>query len=299
MWLSGHLYDSGDNRESGGASRKWFMCSVSDIYLRRTWIMPQEHLFLLELDNQSRWRCLRSNCLRPSKTNPIEGTQINTMCTLAVAHIQKPLAPQLQHSACRVSWVSASPDTGGWVSSLFHVGFKCKPPWAPMTIRLMAWGDPAYSGGIPFQGSWGWIPSSLQWKKKGLPAPLQVMVKPLWVLHSICGLPQFSELSTGPNCPILTSHHHPETASVKCFDGAGFWKVPWATANKITSKIELGCLTSQNVLLRHLKYCLLHSPAPPRHPKRSSFSYSVCTFPAWDISFYFSLMLLSIPQGEC
>lgn len=125
------------------------------------------------------------------------------------------------------------------------------------------------------------------------------LVKPLWVLHSTCGLPQFSELSTGPNCSILSSCNHPETASVKCFDGAGFWKVLWATANKITSKIELGCLTFQNTLLRHLKYCLLHSPAPLRHPKRSSFSYSVCTFAAWDISFCFSLMLFSIPQGEC
>lgn len=104
MWLSGLLYDSGDNGESEGASRKWLICFISAIYLRRTWIIPWEHLFLFELDNQPRWRCLCYNCLRPSKTNPIEGTQANPTCTLAMAHTQKPLVVQLQQGQLRLSF---------------------------------------------------------------------------------------------------------------------------------------------------------------------------------------------------
>lgn len=223
IWLSGLLYDSGDNRESGGASRKWFIYSISDIYQRRTWVMPWEHQFLLELVSQPRWRCLGYNCLRQSKTNPIEGTQINTMCTLAMAHIQKPLALQLQHT-CLQSQLGLCFPRHWWLSVLtFPCRSQMQTPMGTNDHKTAAWGGPAHSWGIPFQGSWGWIPSSLQWKKR-LPAPLQVLIKPLWVLHSTCGLPQFSELSTGPNCPTLSSCHHPETALVKCLDGAGFEK---------------------------------------------------------------------------
>lgn len=53
-WLPGLLYNCGDNGESGDASREWFICSISDVYPRRRWIMPWERLFLLdykELDN--------------------------------------------------------------------------------------------------------------------------------------------------------------------------------------------------------------------------------------------------------
>lgn len=46
-WLSGLLYDCGDNGESGDVSREWFICSISDICPRRRWIMPWEQLFLL------------------------------------------------------------------------------------------------------------------------------------------------------------------------------------------------------------------------------------------------------------
>ena len=210
-----------------------------------------------------------------------------------MGHFQSLLLCSSSTHTCTVSWDSPSLSTGGKVSSLSTVDLKCKTPWAPMTIRLLAWGGPAHSWGVRR------TPSNMQWKRKGLPAPLQMMVIPLLVLHSAFGLPQCSELSAGPNCPILSSCHQPETASVKCFDWAGFWKGLWATANKITSKIELSCLTFQNILLRHLKYCLLHSSAPLRDPKRSSFLYAVCTSAAWDISFCFSLMLFSVPQGEC
>lgn len=122
IWLSGLLYDSGDNGESGGSSRKWFICSISDTYLRRTWIMPWDHVFLLELDNEPRWRRLCYNCLRPSKTNPAEGTQINAMSTLAMAHLQKPLALQLQHP-CLQSQLGLCFPSHWWLSFLT---FPCR-----------------------------------------------------------------------------------------------------------------------------------------------------------------------------
>lgn len=84
--------------------------------------MPWEHLFLLELDSQPRWRCLCYNCVRPSKTNPIAGAQINTMCTLAMAHIQKPLALQLQHT-CLLSQLGLCFPWLWWLSFLT---FPCR-----------------------------------------------------------------------------------------------------------------------------------------------------------------------------
>ena len=47
-WLSGLLYDCGDNGESGNASREWFIRSISDVHPRRRWIKSWEHLFLLD-----------------------------------------------------------------------------------------------------------------------------------------------------------------------------------------------------------------------------------------------------------
>lgn len=126
--------------------------------------MPREHLFL-ELDNQPRWRCLGCNCLRLSKTNPFEGTQINTMCTLATAHIQKPLALQLQHM-CLQSQLGLCFPWHWWLTVLpFPCRFQMQTPTGTNDLKIAGSRRPspllgAFPSRDPGAGS---LPACIEW----------------------------------------------------------------------------------------------------------------------------------------